>query len=68
MAVYQQGAVVVHLPQQDAAVVEEVGGADAGVQVSEAGLQSGVQLCVDVELPGIGWFLHLREEGRVSLL
>lgn len=57
---YQQSAVVVQLRQQDAPVVEEVGGADAAIQVTEAGLHSGVQLCVDVKLPRIGWFLHLQ--------
>lgn len=57
---YQQSAVVVQLRQQDAPVVEEVGGADAAIQVTEAGLHSGVQLRVDVKLPGIGWFLHLQ--------
>lgn len=56
---YQQGAVVVQLPQQDTAIVKKVEGFDTGVQLSEVGLQPSIQLCVDVELPGIGWFLHL---------
>ena len=56
------------LPEQHAPVVEEVSRGHAAEEVSDVGLQPSVQPSVDVELPGIGWFLNLRHkeeaEGR----
>lgn len=57
---YQQGAVVVQLTQQHAAIVEEVGRVDVAVKVASAELQPSIQLSVDVKLPGIAWLLNLR--------
>lgn len=63
-ATHQQGAVVVQLPQHDAAVQEQVSGADAAQQVAHRRRQAGVQTGVDVKLPGIGRFLHLQKTGN----
>lgn len=56
----QQGAVIVELCEQNAAVVEQVSGSNGAEEVTRAGLQPSVQLGVDVKLPGIGRFLDLQ--------